>query len=110
MYRLPMLLGLTAEALAGILLWLGADASAGAWAIAGVIFLHVLSSYFFAQAFWQLLPRRYKLPPPQKPGFSVFDFIDFTGTRCAGHIMERDQCAQASSQPFFTGHSGDHPA
>jgi len=63
MYRLPVLLGLTAEALAGLLLWLGADASAGAWAIAGVIFLHVLSSYFFAQAFWQLLPRRYKLPP-----------------------------------------------
>lgn len=63
MYRLPVLLGLTAEALAGLLLWLGANASAGAWAIAGAIFLHVLSSYFFAQAFWQLLPRRYKLPP-----------------------------------------------
>jgi hypothetical protein len=73
MYGLPMLLGLTAEALAGILLWLSVSASTGAWAgiwpVAVAIILHILSSYFFAQAFWQLLPRRYRLPPRRSLGF-----------------------------------------
>lgn len=81
MYRFPMLLGLTAEALAGILLWLSAgtwaDTSAAAWAgtwngtwlVMGAIILHILSSYFFAQGFWQLLPRRYRLPPLRSLGF-----------------------------------------
>ena len=110
MYRLPVLLGLTAEALAGLLLWLGADASAGAWAIAGVIFLHVLSSYFFAQAFWQLLPRRYKLPPRRSLGFLFLILLILPVLGVLGILWSVTECAQASSQPFFTGHSSDHPA
>jgi polysaccharide biosynthesis protein PelE len=70
MYRQPILVGLTAEALAGGLLWLsGSDvsvpvAAAGndGWALAAAIAFHSISSYFLAWGFWQLLPRRYKLP------------------------------------------------
>ena len=81
MYRLPMLLGLTAEALAGVFLWLSentwAGASAGTWAgtwiggwlVIGAFILHILSSYFFAQGFWQLLPRRYRRPTQRSLGF-----------------------------------------
>jgi polysaccharide biosynthesis protein PelE len=58
MTRFPMLLGSAAEALAGLLLWLsGSD-----WSVPAAIVLHSISSYFFARVFWQLLPRRYKLP------------------------------------------------
>jgi hypothetical protein len=82
MYHFPMLLGLTAEALAGILLWLSASSTwagtsaaawggtwSGTWLVMGAIILHILSSYFFAQGFWQLLPRRYRLPPRRSLGF-----------------------------------------
>ncbi len=70
MYRRPILVGLTAEALAGGLLWLsagdvsvpGAAAGDAGWAIAAAIAFHSISSYFLAWGFWQLLPRRYKLP------------------------------------------------
>ena len=70
MYRRPVLVGLTAEALAGGLLWLsasdasvpGAAAGNAGWAIAAAIAFHSISSYFLAWGFWQLLPRRYKLP------------------------------------------------
>jgi hypothetical protein len=74
MVRHPMLIGVTAEVLAGVLLWFSAgDAmvTAGApgmtagmakWAILGAIAFHAISSYFLAWGFWQLLPRRYKLP------------------------------------------------
>lgn len=68
MYRRVMLLGLTAEALAGVLLWLSAAMGPGTatgstgWAIAAAIAFHSISSYFLAWGFWQLLPRRYKLP------------------------------------------------
>ena len=70
MYRRPILVGLTAEALAGGLLWWGASdvsvprAAGGnaSWAIAAAIVFHSISSYFLAWGFWQLLPRRYKLP------------------------------------------------
>ena len=58
MVRLPMLLGLAAEVLAGLLLWLGGSY----WIVLGAVMLHAISSYYFAQGFWQLLPRRYKLP------------------------------------------------
>jgi hypothetical protein len=70
MYRRPILVGLTAEAVAGGLLWLsagdvsvpGAAAGKAGWAIAAAIAFHSISSYFLAWGFWQLLPRRYKLP------------------------------------------------
>jgi polysaccharide biosynthesis protein PelE len=82
MVRQPMLIGVTAEVLAGVLVWLSADdamvsaaapgMAAGAatgiaagmaeWAILGAVLLHVFSSYFLAWGFWELLPRRYKLP------------------------------------------------
>ena len=70
MYRRPILVGLTAEALAAGLLWLsagdvsvsGAAAGDAGWAIAAAIAFHSISSYFLAWGFWQLLPRRYKLP------------------------------------------------
>lgn len=58
MVRLPMLLGLAAEVLAGLLLWLGGSY----WIVLAAVMLHAISSYYFAQGFWQLLPRRYKLP------------------------------------------------
>ncbi|MDN5882921.1 MAG: protein PelE, partial [Nitrosospira sp.] len=58
MIRLPMLLGLAAEALAGILLWL----SGSVWIVLAAVIAHAVSSWYFAQGFWRLLPRRYKLP------------------------------------------------
>ncbi|MDE2365387.1 MAG: protein PelE [Betaproteobacteria bacterium] len=72
-----MLSGLTAEALAGILLWLSAGAWAGTgavtWAVtgavSGAVILHTLSSWLCAQGFWQQLPRRYKLPLRSSMGF-----------------------------------------
>ncbi|MDQ3186145.1 MAG: protein PelE [Pseudomonadota bacterium] len=57
MVRLPMLLGFAAEVLAGALLWLSES-----WMVLTAVMLHAISSYYFAQGFWQLLPRRYKLP------------------------------------------------
>ncbi len=68
MYRRVMLLGFTAEALAAVLLWFSAAMGPGTatgstgWAIAAAIAFHSISSYFLAWGFWQLLPRRYKLP------------------------------------------------
>lgn len=78
MVRQPMLIGVTAEVLAVVLLWLstgdamltavapgiaaGIAAGMAKWAILGAIVFHVISSYFLAWGFWQLLPRRYKLP------------------------------------------------
>ena len=58
MVRLPTILGLAAEVLAGALLWWGA----GDWLVLAAVILHAVSSYYLAQGFWQLLPRRYKLP------------------------------------------------
>ncbi|KIO49165.1 hypothetical protein [Nitrosospira sp. NpAV] len=58
MVRLPVVLGLGAEMLAGMLLWW----SASYWLVLAAVILHVVSSYYLAQGFWQLLPRRYKLP------------------------------------------------
>ncbi len=85
MSRLSMLPGLAAEALAGILLWLSATTWSATWAgtwagtwtstwaatwiVGGAIILHTLSSWFFARGFWQLLPRRYKLPPRRSMAF-----------------------------------------
>lgn len=74
MVRQPMLIGVTAEVLAGVLVWLSADeamvsaaappgaAGMGEWAILAAVLFHVISSYFLAWGFWELLPRRYKLP------------------------------------------------
>lgn len=58
MARLPMLLGLAAEVLAALLLWWDTNY----WFVLAAIILHAVSSYYLAQGFWQLLPRRYKLP------------------------------------------------
>jgi hypothetical protein len=70
---LVMLWGLVAEVLAGMLLWLSEGAGEEAWAgtpgIFGAIILHTLSSCFFAQGFWRLLPPRYKLPRWRSLGF-----------------------------------------
>src|SRR5688572_18166020 len=80
MVRQPMLVGVIAEMLAGVLLWLGTSdagvsaagtatgvatgiaAGMGKWALPGAIGFHLIASYFLAWSFWQLLPRRYKLP------------------------------------------------
>lgn len=58
MVRLPMILGLVAEVAAGMLLWWDANY----WFVLAAVILHAVSSYYLAQVFWQLLPRRYKLP------------------------------------------------
>jgi polysaccharide biosynthesis protein PelE len=66
----PILVGMIAEVLAGGLLWFssgdavvtGPAAGMARWAMAGAIVFHLISSYFLAWGFWQLLPRRYKLP------------------------------------------------
>ncbi len=68
--RLPMLLGLAAEVLAGLLLWL----SASYWSLFAAVILHAASSYYLAQGFWQLLPRRYKLPARKNLSF-LFIFL-----------------------------------
>lgn len=70
MVRLPMLLGLAAEVLAGLLLWL----SASYWFMLAAILLHAISSYYLAQGFWQLLPHRYKLPARRSLSF-LFIFL-----------------------------------
>jgi hypothetical protein len=65
-----MLVGVIAEVLAGGLLWFGSGDAVvtgpavgmASWAIVGAIVFHLISSYFLAWGFWQLLPRRYKLP------------------------------------------------
>lgn len=68
-----MLGGLVAEVLAGMLLWLSEGVGEGAWAgapgIFGAVISHTLSSYFFAQGFWRILPPRYKLPASRSLGF-----------------------------------------
>ncbi|SEO67556.1 protein PelE [Nitrosovibrio sp. Nv6] len=73
MYRMPMLLGLAAEALAGLLLWLSASGWAANWtanlAMLAALGFHSVSSYYFARGFWLLLPRRYKLPARSSLGF-----------------------------------------
>lgn len=68
--RLPMLLGLAAEVLAGLLLWL----SASYWSVLAAVILHAASSYYLAQGFWRLLPRRYKLPARRNLSF-LFIFL-----------------------------------
>lgn len=68
--RLPMLLGLVAEVLAGWLLWL----SASHWSVLAAVILHAASSYYLAQGFWRLLPRRYKLPARRNLSF-LFIFL-----------------------------------
>ncbi len=70
MVRLPILLGLAAEVLAGMLLWL----SESYWVLMAAIIVHAVSSYYFAQGFWQLLPRRYKLPVRRSLGL-LFIFL-----------------------------------
>ena len=70
-----VLVGLAAEVLAGGLLWLSAGdvgrSSTGStgWALAAAIAFHSISSYFLAWGFWQLLPRRYKLPARRSLSF-----------------------------------------
>ncbi len=75
---LPILWGSATEVLAGILLWLSEGAWdapwIGTWSILGAIVFHTLSSYFFARGFWQMLPRRYKLPARRSLGF-LFSII-----------------------------------
>ncbi|SEK61016.1 protein PelE [Nitrosovibrio tenuis] len=66
MHRLPLLLGVAAEALAALQLWLRPDSLVVV--LLAVVF-HTLASFFFAQGFWQLLPRRYRLPPRRSLGF-----------------------------------------
>ncbi len=70
MVRLPMLLGLAAEVLAGLLLWLGGSY----WIVLAAVMLHAVSSYYLARGFWQLLPRRYKLPARRSLGL-LFLFL-----------------------------------
>ncbi|WP_025040190.1 hypothetical protein [Nitrosospira briensis] len=75
MYRLPMRWGVSAEVLAGLLLWLSASAWIANWAanwiVLAAVLSHSVSSYFLARGFWQLLPRRYKLPARRSLGFLV---------------------------------------
>ena len=82
MYRLPVLIGVVGEALAGLLLWLSAGEWTGNWAapwatggfIFSAIVLHSISSYYLAGIFWQLLPRRYKVPARRSLSF-LFVFL-----------------------------------
>lgn len=78
MYRRPMLLGLAAEALAGLLLWLSASAWTTHWianlSLSAAVVFHSISSYFFARCFWLLLPRRYRLPARKSLSF-LFIFL-----------------------------------
>lgn len=86
MYRLPVLMGVAGEALAGLLLWLSAGDwagnSAALWATPGAtggfifsaIVLHSISSYYLAGVFWQLLPRRYRVPARRSLSF-LFVFL-----------------------------------
>jgi hypothetical protein len=73
-----MLRGLAVEALAGLLLWLSGSDWAESWmanpALLAAVALHSISCYFFAQGFWLLLPRRYKLPARESFGF-LFVFL-----------------------------------
>ncbi|SCX41108.1 protein PelE [Nitrosospira sp. Nsp1] len=75
MYRLPMRWGVSAEVLAGLLLWLSASAWianwAANWVVLAAVLSHSVSSYFLARGFWQLLPRRYKLPARRSLSFLV---------------------------------------
>jgi polysaccharide biosynthesis protein PelE len=75
MYRLSMRWGASAEALAGLLLWLSASDWIAAWAtnwiVLAAVLSHSVSSYFLARGFWQLLPRRYKLPARRSLSFLV---------------------------------------
>lgn len=70
---LVMLWGLAAEAVGAMLLWLSERAGdtllTDGPAIFGAIIFHTLSSYFFAQGLWQMLPGRYKLPEQRSKGF-----------------------------------------
>ncbi|MBA4142435.1 MAG: protein PelE [Nitrosospira sp.] len=71
MYRPLVLPGVAAEALAGLMLWLSAGGEewvTNVTIFAAVVF-HTVSSYFLARAFWQLLPRRYKLPARRSLSF-----------------------------------------
>ncbi len=105
MYRLPMQWGVAAEVLAGLLLWLSASDWIADWAanwiVLAAVLSHSVSSYFFARGFWQLLPRRYKLPAQKKPEFSGCLYMDFTGPRCAWHTVEHHQRFTTPAQPFF---------
>jgi hypothetical protein len=90
MYRSPVLIGVVGEALAGLLLWLSAGEWGGNWAapwatpgatpgategfIFSAIVLHSISSYYLAGIFWQLLPRRYKVPARRSLSF-LFVFL-----------------------------------
>ncbi len=78
MYRRPMLRGLVAEALAGLLLWLSGSGWAESWmanlALLAAVALHSVSCYFLARGFWLLLPRRYKLPARESFSF-LFVFL-----------------------------------
>ncbi|MEO8992704.1 MAG: protein PelE, partial [Nitrosospira sp.] len=75
MYRLPMRWGVAFEALAGLLLWLSASTLIANWAanwiVLAAVLSHSVSSYFLARGFWQLLPRRYKLPARRSLSFLV---------------------------------------
>ena len=75
MYRLRMQWGVSAEALAGLLLWLSASDWIANWAanwiVLATVLSHSVSSYFLARGFWQLLPRRYKLPARRSLSFLV---------------------------------------
>ena len=75
MYRPSMQWGVAAEVLAGLLLWLSASdwiaARAANWIVLAAVLSHSVSSYFLARGFWQLLPRRYKLPARRSLSFLV---------------------------------------
>ena len=75
MYRPSMQWGVAAEVLAGLLLWLSASDWIAAWAanwiVLAAVLSHSVSSYFLARGFWQLLPRRYKLPARRSLSFLV---------------------------------------
>jgi hypothetical protein len=70
-----MRLGVSAEVLAALLLWLSAsdwiENWVATWIVLAAVLSHSISSYFLARGFWQLLPRRYRLPARRSLGFLV---------------------------------------
>jgi polysaccharide biosynthesis protein PelE len=82
MYRWQMLVGVSAEALAALLLWLSGSGSMANWMTSGTawgfvfasVAFHSISSYYLAGIFWQSLPRRYKVPVGRSLGF-LFAFL-----------------------------------
>ena len=105
---LVMLWGLAAEAVGAMLLWLserkGDTLLTDGPVIFGAIIFHTLSSFFFAQGLWQMLPRRTSCPS-REAGFPVFGHMDFAGTGRARRTVERDGGAGTPSHPVAAGHT-----